>query len=153
MNIFAPISSLMTDHKHLVTVGPEESLAKVKEIFDAHKFHHIPVVHFREIVGIVSRTDFEHFMGGASHYEEDKYVNELRLERTQVKEIMIKRLGKVAPDDRINVALEVFLINRFHALPVVEDGELVGILTPFDIMTALSKQVPADSSLVYENND
>lgn len=153
MNIFAPISSLMTDHKHLVTVGPEESLAKVKEIFDAHKFHHIPVVHFREIVGIVSRTDFEHFMGGASHYEEDKYVNELRLDRTQVKEIMIKRLGKVAPDDRINVALEVFLINRFHALPVVENGELVGILTPFDIMTALSKQVPADSSLVYENND
>lgn len=153
MNIFAPISSLMTDHKHLVTVGPEESLAKVKEIFDGHKFHHIPVVHFREIVGIVSRTDFEHFMGGASHYEEDKYVNELRLERTQVKEIMIKRLGKVAPDDRINVALEVFLINRFHALPVVENGELVGILTPFDIMTALSKQVPADSSLVYENND
>ena len=34
MNIFAPISSIMTDHKHLVTVDPEESLSKVKEIFD-----------------------------------------------------------------------------------------------------------------------
>jgi len=153
MNIFAPISSLMTDHKNLITVGPEESLTQVKEIFGAHKFHHIPVVHFREIVGIVSRSDFEYFMGGASHYEEDKYVNELRLERTLVKEIMVKRLGKVAPDDRINVALEVFLINRFHALPVVEDGELVGMITPYDIMSALSKQVPADSSLVYTNKD
>ena len=153
MNIFAPISSIMTDHKHLITVAPEENLTKVKEIFEAHKFHHIPVVHFREIVGIVSRSDFEYFMGGASHYEEDRFVNELRLERTQVKEIMVKKLGKVAPDDRINVALEVFMINRFHALPVVEDGELVGILTPFDIMEALSKQVPADSSLVYENKD
>ena len=153
MNIFAPISSIMTDHKHLITIDPEESLTKVKEIFESHKFHHIPVVHFREIVGIVSRSDFEYFMGGASHYEEDKYVNELRLERTKVSEIMVKRLGKVAPDDRINVALEVFLINRFHALPVVEDGDLVGMLTPFDIMTALSKQVPADSSLVYENKD
>lgn len=153
MNIFAPVSSLMTDHKHLITVAPEESLAKVKEIFDAHKFHHIPVVHFREIVGIVSRSDFEFFMGGASHYEEDKYVNELRLERTQVKEIMVKRLGKVSSDDRINVALEVFLINRFHALPVVDDGELVGMITPYDIMSALSKQVPADSSLVYESKE
>ncbi|MBK6996820.1 MAG: CBS domain-containing protein [Saprospiraceae bacterium] len=153
MNIFAPISSLMTDHKHLITVAPEDNLTQVKEIFDAHKFHHIPVVHFREIVGIVSRSDFEFFMGGASHYEEDKYVNQLRLERTHVKEIMIKKLGKVAPDDRINVALEIFLINRFHALPVVEDGELVGMLTPYDIMNALSKQVPADSSLVYENKD
>ncbi len=153
MNIFAPISSIMTDHKHLITVDPEETITRVKEIFDAHKFHHIPVVHFREIVGIVSRSDFEYFMGGASHYEEDRFVNELRLERTQVKEIMVKRLGKVAPDDRINVALEIFMINRFHALPVVEDNELVGILTPFDIMAALSKQVPADSSLVYENKD
>jgi acetoin utilization protein AcuB len=153
MNIFAPISSIMTDHKHLVTVDPEESLSKVKEIFDNHKFHHIPVVHFREIVGIISRTDFEHFMGGASHFEEDKYVNQLRLERAQAKDIMIKRLGKVASDDRINVALEVFLVNRFHALPVVDDGELVGMLTPFDIMLALSKQVPADSSLVYEQKD
>lgn len=153
MNIFAPISSIMTDYKHLITVDPEEPIAKVKEIFAGHKFHHIPVVHFREIVGIVSRSDFEFFMGGASHYEEDRFVNELRLERTLVKDIMIKRLGKVAPDDRINVALEVFMINRFHAMPVVENDELVGILTPFDIMTALSMQVPADSSLVYENKE
>ncbi|HAD13941.1 MAG TPA: CBS domain-containing protein [Saprospirales bacterium] len=153
MNIFAPISSIMTDHKHLVTVDPEESLSKVKEIFEGHKFHHIPVVHFREIVGIISRTDFEHFMGGASHFEEDKYVNQLRLDRAKASDIMVKRLGKVSSDDRINVALEVFMVNRFHALPVVDDGELVGMLTPYDIMLALSKQVPADSSLVYEQKD
>ena len=153
MNIFAPISSLMTDYHKLVTVTPEDNLVKVKEVFANHKFHHIPVVHFREIVGLVSRTDFEHFLGGASHYDEDKFVNDLRMERTKVEEIMTKGLGKVAPDDRINVALEVFLVNRFHALPVVENNELVGILTPFDIMTALSKQVPADSSLVYDQKD
>lgn len=153
MNIFSPISSIMTGHKQLITVDPEESLKKVKEIFDNHKFHHIPVVHFREIVGIISRSDFDYFMGGASHFEEDRFVNELRLERTLASEIMVKRLGKVAPDDRINVALEIFMINRFHALPVVDDGDLVGILTPYDIMAALAKQVPADSSLVYENKE
>jgi acetoin utilization protein AcuB len=150
MNIFAPVSSLMTDYSKLVTVSPDESLAKVKEIFDTHKFHHIPVVRFREIVGMISRNDFEYFMGGASHYEEDRYVNQLRLERTKVEEVMTKRLGKVAPDDRINVVLEVFLVNRFHALPVVENNELVGIITPFDIMRELAKQVPADPSLAYE---
>lgn len=150
MNIFAPISSLMTDKKQLITIGPDESLLKVKEIFESHNFHHLPVVRFREIVGMISRTDFEHFMGGSSHFEEDRFVNNLRLERTKVSEIMITRLGKVAPDDRINVALEIFLINRFHALPVVENGDLVGILTPFDIMSELSKQIPADNSLVYD---
>ncbi len=150
MNVFAPISSLMTDHKHLVTVSPEESLLKVKEIFETHKFHHIPVVRFREIIGIVSRTDFDHFVGGASKFDEDKFVSELRLKRTQVEEIMTTRLGKVAPDDRINVALEIFIINRFHALPVVEDGDLVGIITPFDIMKALADEKPDDPTSVYD---
>jgi len=153
MNIFAPVSSLMTDYHQLVTVAPEDTLSKVKEIFDTHKFHHIPVVNFREIVGLISKSDFEHFMGGASHYAEDSFVNDLRMERTHVRELMTTRLGKVASDDRINVVLEVFLINRFHALPVVDNNELVGIITPFDIMTALSKQVPADSSLVYDQTE
>ena len=52
MNLFAPVSSLMTNHHLLVTVGPEEPLTKVKEIFDTHTFHHIPVVRFHEIVEI-----------------------------------------------------------------------------------------------------
>jgi acetoin utilization protein AcuB len=63
---------------------------------------------------------------------------------------MTTRLGKVAPDDRINVALEIFIINRFHALPVVEDGDLVGIITPFDIMKALADERPDDPTSVYD---
>ena len=152
MNIFAPISGLMTPYTSLVTIAPEEPLTKVKEIFDNNKFHHIPVVHFREIVGIVSKSDFEYFMGGASHFDEDRFVNNLRLERTQAKEIMVTRLGKVEPEDRLNVAIEIFLINRFHALPVVKDGELVGIITPIDILAALANQMPEDRSLVYEQS-
>lgn len=150
MNIFAPVSSIMTEHQHLVTVNPEDPLSKVKAIFETNNFRHIPVVHFREIVGLVSKTDFDHFWGGASHYAEDPAASNRRLEETPVSEIMTKRLGKVAPDDRINVALEIFLINRFHALPVVENGELVGILTPLDIMRELSRQIPSDPVMAYE---
>ncbi len=142
MNLFAPVSSLMTDYKHLVTVGPEDHLSKVREIFDNHTFHHIPVVNFREIVGIVSKTDFEHFVGGDG--------GEARLNQALVKDIMIKRLGKVDPDDRLNVVVDIFILNRFHALPVVENGDLVGIITPFDILRALAEEKPAQPHMVYE---
>ncbi|MBX2893616.1 MAG: CBS domain-containing protein [Saprospiraceae bacterium] len=150
MNVFAPISSLMTDYKHLVTVSPEDTLEKVKEIFDAHKFHHIPVVNFREIVGIISKVDFEHFLGGATLYGENNVVSTQRLREARVHQIMTKHLGKVEPDDRINVALEIFTLNRFHALPVVKDGELVGIITPFDILKKLAEEKPAQPHMVYE---
>jgi acetoin utilization protein AcuB len=151
MNTFVPISRLMTDYKNLVTVNPEDTLLTIKEIFAHNNFHHIPVVRFREIVGIISKTDFEHFMGGASLCDEDRFVSELRLQRTTAKDLMTTRLGKVESTDRLNVALEIFILNRFHALPVVDNGELVGIITPFDLLKALAEERPADPSMVYEN--
>lgn len=61
MNAYAPISTIMeTD---LVTVNPEETLLAVKKIFEQHSFHHLPVVRFKKIVGIISKTDFQHFTG------------------------------------------------------------------------------------------
>lgn len=150
MNVFAPISSLMTDHKHLVTVSPEDTLAKVKEIFDTHNFHHIPVVNFREIVGIISKIDFEHFIGGASMYSEANVTTDKRFKNAHAKDIMTTHMGKVEPDDRINVALEIFTINRFHALPVIQDGDLVGIITPFDILKKLADEKPAQPHMVYD---
>jgi len=149
MNVFAPISSIMTTK--LYTVSTEDNLATVKEIFDAHRIHHIPVVHVRQLAGMISRRDFEHFMGGMSHFEKDKQVGEQRLEHTKASEIMTAHLAKLEPDDRINVALEVFSRNLFHALPIVDgNGELAGIVTPFDVMKALLEEKPAHPEDVYE---
>ena len=40
----------------------------------------------------------------------------------------------VSPDDTIKDAAEVFAKREFHALPVVEDDKLVGIITTTDII-------------------
>lgn len=134
---------------HLITVNPEDNLLKVKELFDKHHIHHLPVVRFREIVGIISKTDFTHFTGGLSHHERHLEWNESRLEKAKAEDIMTRGLGKVEPDDRINVVLEVFTKNLFHALPVVENGELVGMVTTFDVIRALSEDKPAHPEDVY----
>jgi hypothetical protein len=78
MNIFAPISSLMTDHKHLITVAPEDNLTpKSKKYLMRTSFTTflwcISVKSSGSSAGLTSNT----FMGGASHYEEDKYVNRI----------------------------------------------------------------------------
>lgn len=148
MNLFAPVSSIMTTK--LVTVNPEDSLAEVKKIFEAHSFHHLPVVRFKSIVGIISKTDFDHFMGGMSQFNDDRFINESRLEHAKAQDIMTKGLGKLEPDDRINVALEVFSRNWFHALPVVKDEELVGIVTTQDVIRAILNEKPEAPHLVYE---
>lgn len=147
MNAYAPISTIMVTD--LVTINPDENLLAVKKIFDAHSFHHLPVVRFRKIVGIVSKTDFNHFTGGINHAGENTHL----LENTKVEDIMTKGLGKLEPDDRINVALEIFSKNWFHALPVVEHDELVGIVTTQDVIKAILNEKPKEPHLVYENLD
>lgn len=149
MNAFAPISTIMVTD--LVTINPEENLLAVKKLFDLHTFHHLPVVRFRKIVGIVSKTDFNHFTGGLHHAGSQD--NNALLERTKVEDIMTKGIGKLEPDDRINVALEIFSKNWFHALPVVEHDELVGIVTTQDVIKAILNEKPKEPHMVYENLD
>ncbi|MCB0558294.1 MAG: CBS domain-containing protein [Lewinellaceae bacterium] len=140
MNVLAPVKTLMTTN--LITVNPGDKLIDVKAIFEKNKIHHIPVVSYKKIVGIVSKTDFIYFMRGFSRNEEDQFVNEARLRAYKAEDIMTKGLAKLTPDQRINVALEIFLENRFHAIPVVEEqsGELIGIITTFDVIKALASE-------------
>lgn len=137
MDILAPVSTIMT--KKLLTVNPKDKLSVVKEIFDAHKIHHLPVVRYKSIVGMVSKSDLLYFIKGAS-YESgyDDMLNEARLNNYTAEEIMTSGLAKVSSKDRIGVAIEVFKENLFHAIPVVDNDELVGILTTYDIISSLS---------------
>jgi len=136
MNLLTPVSELMT--KELITVNPADKLIAVRKIFDENKIHHIPVVRFRKIVGIISKSDLLYFMKGLGNVNNPVDLNQGRLLITQAQDIMTTGLAKMAPTDRINVALEVFRENILHAIPVVENDELVGILTTHDIITALA---------------
>jgi acetoin utilization protein AcuB len=139
MNVLAPVKDIMSSK--LITVNPEDKLTTVKELFEKNNIHHLPVVRYKELVGLVSLTDFKHFLRGFKHSEEDKFVNEARLRAYKAEDIMTTGLAKLNPDDRINVALEIFLVNRFHAIPVVEeDNSLVGIVTTFDIIKELASE-------------
>lgn len=137
MDLLAPVSTIMT--KKLITVTPKDKLSVVKEIFDNNKIHHLPVVRYKSIVGMISKNDLLYFLKGATHgngYEE--MLNEARLNNYTADEIMTKGLAKVNSKERIGVAIEVFKANLFHAIPVVDDDELVGILTTYDIICAIS---------------
>ena len=139
MNILAPVKSIMSSK--LITVNPEDKLSRIQEIFDQNNIHHLPVVRFKEIIGLVSKTDFLHFIRGFNQNEEDRFVNEARMRAYTAQDIMTTGLAKLNPNDRINVALELFMVNRFHAVPIVAEGnELVGILTTFDIIKAAAQE-------------
>ena len=54
---------------------------------------------------------------------------------------MTKGLATLSPDALLSEALELFKENIFHAIPILDDGDLVGIITPHDIICALSEKL------------
>lgn len=142
MNLLAPVSDLMT--KELVTISPEDHLSTVKTIFEENSFHHIPVVEAGKLVGMISKSDFllfSHIPDGDIYSD---FLESLRQKNYRVKDLMTTKLAKLEPADRVNVALEVFRVNRFHAVPVVENERVVGIITTFDIIDYLAEDQKAE---------
>ncbi|MEY3366959.1 MAG: hypothetical protein RI973_114 [Bacteroidota bacterium] len=126
--------------KNLLVVTPDDSVQVAKEIFEKHNIHHIPVVKYKSIVGMVSKSDFLHFLHGFKGNDMDKFIDETRLRSWRVEEIMTKGLAKIDSAEPIRNVLEVFLVNRFHAIPIVDNEELVGIVTTFDIIKAVANE-------------
>lgn len=131
MNLLSPVKEMMT--QELITISENAPMTRVKEIFSSHKIHHIPVVESSTLIGMISKSDY-------LFYLRSKENDETRLATTTVADVMTRGVARLAPDDRLSVALAVFKENLFHSLPVVEDGRLVGILTTYDIISALSEK-------------
>ena len=116
-----PLSSIMT--RNVITVGPDDKLSLARDIFMKNKVHHLPVVHGTTLLGILTTYDLFKFVRREGDYE-----------TTSVKEVMTKHVATLEPKDKVGSAAELFLENRFHAVPIVKEGELKGIMTSFDVI-------------------
>ena len=137
MNLLRPVSEIMT--KELITLRPSDSIAEAAKIFNSKRVHHIPVTIDDKLLGIISMSDYLFFRRGFLDDRDDEKIEEVRLNNYEVSYIMTKGIATLEPTDKINVALEIFKENLFHAIPVVDEDVLVGIVTTHDIIHHLAK--------------
>lgn len=131
-----PVAEAMT--QNVVKVNPFTTMDEVKAIFDQQGFHHIPVVdQSNKIIGIISREDLTILSHNMTIFNraQEKEFNEKFLTTVYVKEAMTKQVITLQMEDTLRVAAEIFSLNQFHALPVVDKKEeVVGILTTYDLI-------------------
>ena len=138
-----PISTIMTTN--LITVKPEDALYSVKDIFEKNDFHHIPVLQDgMKLVGIVSKQDWLTRLKDISVQTTGKTWTAFEYSKLTVEDVMTKHPMELDPDDSIGLAADVFLANKFHSLPIVEDGQLVGMITSHDLLKYAFTNVVAE---------
>lgn len=130
-----PISSIMTKELYKVTL--ENSLKDAKRLFERNHVRHLPVVKGEKLIGILSLTDLQRISFGDSFGELEKEVDDSVEEFLTLWQVMKHNPVTVSPDDTIRSAAEILTKAEFHALPVVKDEKLVGIVTTTDIIRHL----------------
>lgn len=120
--------------KRIVTIGFDDTLETVREIFAETGFHHLLVVEGRELQGVVSDRDLlrslSPFVDSVVETHRDKSTLSKR-----VHQIMSRRPKTLGPDAELADAVQLFLTHKVSCIPIV-DGEFrpVGIVSWRDVM-------------------
>lgn len=136
MNKLEPVSKIMSGHVR--TVSPSQTLHEVREMMEHYGFRHVPVLESDNLVGILSRTDIMRASWGLTRQEERE--NRELLQGISVAEAMSRQPLTIAPHTSVREAAEVFAELDLSALPVVQDDELIGIVTTTDLIRYLLRQ-------------
>lgn len=132
-----PISHIMT--KSVVTVNENDNLRKVVEKLKKHNIRHIPVIRNKEVIGIISRTDINRLTFGAL-FDGQECADEAILDMLTIAQVMTSKPKTISSNTIIRDSAEIFVKEEFHALPVVDSGELKGIVTTTDILRYFLEQ-------------
>ena len=125
------ISSVMV--KDVCTVPETMQLGDVAKLMLEKGIGSVPVMCEDKMVGIVSKADFVTLAVG------------IAFDKVTVKEIMTKDLVVVSPTDRLIHARRQMMEAHVGRVPVLDDEELVGVVTSKDLMRAFidfRKNVP-----------
>ncbi|WP_062055581.1 CBS domain-containing protein [Aquimarina longa] len=133
-----PVSKIMTSD--VITLNQTNGLETAELLFKEHNIRHIPVVSGDTIVGMLSYTDLLRisFVDAVDENEQD--VDTVVYEMFTIEQVMAKNLVSVTSNATIKEVAEILSKKEFHALPVIDDDKLVGIVTTTDLINYLLEQ-------------
>ena len=124
-------------HTELITVSPTTSLEDASILVKKKKIDHLPVISENgKLVGILSDRDLKQYWASPATTLSKNELNYL-IQQVIVEMIMIKTVIIISPEYTVERAALIMQENDINALPVVENNQLVGIITSSDVMDVL----------------
>lgn len=112
---------------NLITVDARKSLEYALNLMHEHGIRRLPVLEGNMLLGIIVQHDIEIALRRPEVIPE-----------TPVEWVMTKSPLVTAPDAELADAVELLVAHKISALPVMESGKLVGILSEIDVLKLLA---------------
>jgi acetoin utilization protein AcuB len=110
--------------QQVITINPGATVLDAMNLMHQSAVGHLPVLQGNTFVGFVSESDLRQMLllpGG----------NEILIE-----EVMNKQPATIGPEENLEEAAKLIYHYKLDALPVLDNGHLVGIITVSDILAA-----------------
>ena len=143
----------------VVSCRPDDEISNAAQLLKKHDISGLPVVDEGKIVGIVTEADVLKLLEVPEHgglwlpspfevieipirelinWEDTKHML-TDIGTKPVKEIMESEVYAISADSSIEDASSIMVKHKVNRLPVLDDGELVGIITRGDIIRGLAE--------------
>ncbi len=127
-----PISVLMS--KNVVAIEIHEHIEKAQTLMQVHKIRHLPVLRKGKLVGMLSLTDLMRLSFSDNFGDMESEADVAIFEMLGIRHVMKSNPETISPTQTIREVAEILAHREFHALPVVENGEVVGMVTTTDLI-------------------
>ncbi|REG89978.1 CBS domain-containing protein [Winogradskyella sediminis] len=138
MNTREPVASIMSTN--IITLNKTDELETAEHLFKKHKIRHIPVVEADRIMGILSYTDLLRISFADAIDESETEIETLVYNMFTIEQVMANNVTTVSSNTSIKEVAKILSEKEFHAIPVVDEDHLVGIVTTTDLINYMLKQ-------------
>lgn len=124
--------------REIYSVEPDETVYSAIATMAEYNIGALLVMKNKKLEGIISERDYR-----------NKVILKGRTSKTTaVKEIMTKEVIRVGSTDTVNLCMQLMTENKIRHLPVVDDEEVVGVISIGDVVkTVIANQKSEINSL------
>lgn len=115
---------------NLITVPPAATLAEARTLMHDNRIHHIPVVENDKLIGLVTLTNV---LAATDSFLRDPQ-NRIHANEILVEDAMVSDVATVDVNASLRHAALFIEKHKIGCLPVMDDDELVGIITDTDFV-------------------
>ncbi|MCH8924441.1 MAG: CBS domain-containing protein [Planctomycetes bacterium] len=136
--------------KSLITVGPKDTVERAVGLLRKRGIRHLLVMRKNRLVGIISDRDIKRSLDPSKTKGRMMNVGGLffLMEPILISEIMTHHPITISPSTTATEAADLMIKKRINALPVVDKGRTVGIVTETDLLKHYVKISKREGSAV-----
>lgn len=125
----------------VVTLTPQASVAEAHKLFESKKFRHVPVLSIDGIlIGMVSDRDILRYLSNINGFAHDKNRHITEPSMTDpISQLMQKKVLTATVDTDVRYIAMLFVEQHIGATPIMEQENLIGIITRSDILRAVMR--------------